>query len=496
MEKNGFGQKILMGFYIVFTLLMGSLIFISIKNPQNYQSPLRMAIQTVFFTLFFCGGAILWDRYYARFSDAVLKKLNLFAIILSLFVFWAGLYIICVLQGNGYHVPGDYEILYISALETADAKPLTYAHYFLTYSNNTEPMLLLAILFKISHMLGLNEFYPVLLLSSGTVAGSVWAVGELLSGKGKWRVPVLFLIAVCLPVYVFTGAFYTDTMSFGLGLISIAFLKIGLSDKKQWGFLILSGFVASLGAIWKITALIFPIAAGITFLLFKAKELKQYVKKGLLSYLIFAIIFTLGANASFQTVPICRKAKQYANPTSAWVALGLKGNGSYEQNVEFSDAVNALPDREAKSEYVNSYLKENYKEAFSIQHLISKAENNFAGGTFTCSDFTANPTGHSLLWEMMDPGGRYFYGCAGYAFSYMGMIYVMLFIGGVLSVKRLSEKKELSFYKVAADISFFGLFLFLMVWESNNRQLYNQLPVMILAIFGSAELLIGLKEKK
>ena len=460
--------------------------------------------------------------------------------------YWILLYLIMLIHGNAYHVVGDYEILYISALEMADGQELSFAHYFMTYGNNVGPMLLLAGIFKLSHLVGLNEFYPALFFSTLTVIGSIWAVGELLDDNinrsKNMRIPVLVFTAFCLPLYVFTGAFYTDTLSFGLGVIAVAFMKFSFRKKKAWWLMIPAGIVTVLGAVWKITALIFIIAVAIVWVISllsgKKEEKKADFKDGIKEenteenkaeneakrieegikedksgnkiwgkpavYALTVAVFAILVSVIFHSFPIYKDAKQYANPTTAWLALGMRGNGSYSENVEFSDAVNALSSKEEKSEYIKAYMKEHAGEAFSLGHILSKAQNNFAGGTFTCSDFTVNTSGHSILWELMDPGGRYYYGTSGYAFSYVAMMYLLFFIGGICALIRLFKGKNeerntgsfsgvcgLPFVKVAADLSFFGLFLFLMIWESNNRQLYNQLPVMILSAFGSAELLLS-----
>ncbi|MCR4814547.1 MAG: hypothetical protein K5879_06960 [Lachnospiraceae bacterium] len=573
MKKNNAAKIILTGFYILFTLLTGGLFILSIARPQNYLSSARMGIQTVVFAFLFAGVMYLWRR----FAPAFLSSPKVFIPLAA--VYWIFLYLVCAIHGNAYHVVGDYEILYISALELADGKELSFAHYFMTYGNNAGPMILLAGIFKICHAFRINEFYPTLILTSATVAGSIWAVGELLTGgvlsektvtgknasketkaslkemrKVNYRIPVLIFTAFCLPVYVFTGAFYTDTLSFGLGMIAVALIKLSYSKKNAEWLMVLAGFLTVIGGIWKITTLIFLTAVFLTWVLYLLANLKKTGKqsdvvrdmskqgrtdellpeieektrnkipgertgivKRIILYAVSIVLFTIFISLIFSFFTIYKDSKQYANPTSAWLALGMRGNGSYAENVEFSDAVNALSTKEEKSAFVKEYIKNHISESFTLEHILSKAQNNFAGGTFTCSDFTANPSGHSILWEMMDPGGRYYYGCSGYAFSYVVMMYLLFAVGGVCAIMRLvkgdSDSEEspgktgqeegkgistvcgLPFFKIAADVSFFGLFVFLMIWESNNRQLYNQLPVMILGLFSGVDFLLESAER-
>ena len=506
--QNKITKGILTGFYMVFTPLTGLILVLSVAHPLNYLPSLKMGIGTVIFFVFFLGFCVLTDYIHKKIFHAGGKNENLtgrklkLSFLLLAGLYWVALYVICAVHGNGYHVVGDYEILYLSALEMADGKELSFSHYFMTYGNNTSPMLLLAGLFKISHLIGMNEFYPVLIFSTGTVTASLWAMGELLPGRGKWNFFALILMILCLPVYVFSGAFYTDTLSLGMGVIVLAVLKNIIVKEKNAAWMVLAAVLTVWGALWKITSLIVLIAAVVAGLVLlpekklpgeKQQEKKQQEKKiavRLLFYLGSTVILYGGVIFAFRQVPIYRDSKEYANPTMAWVALGMRGNGSYSDSVEFSDYVNELETKEEKSAYIREYMQEHRAEAFSPKHLIAKIQHNYAGGTFTCSDFTTNLTGHSVLWSLMDPGGRWYYRTSGFMFCYIGAIYGALFLGGILSLKKLlgKEKCELDFMKVTADISFFGLFLFLMVWESNNRQLYNQLPVMLIGLFGTGEL--------
>ena len=64
----------------------------------------------------------------------------------------------------------------------------------------------------------------------------------------------------------------------------------------------------------------------------------------------------------------------------------------------------------------------------------------------------------------------------------------MLYSNVRLMVNLIKRKDEgvwqiVSWSKLLADVAFFGLFIFLMIWEANNRQLYNALPVLVLSLF-------------
>lgn len=45
--------------------------------------------------------------------------------------------------------------------------------------------------------------------------------------------------------------------------------------------------------------------------------------------------------------------------------------------------------------------------------------------------------------------------------------------------------------KVIADMTLLGIMIFLMIWEANNRQMYNQMPVIIVGSVMNIRLMIS-----
>lgn len=128
--------------------------------------------------------------------------------------------LLCVLfkRGSFYNTFPDYSFLYSGALEMAATGTIQNPRYFLTYSNNTIPMLILSRIFGFSNYIGVSEFYPTLMLSVLTVVASIWAVAVLLFDEKveTWILPAIVTVVVYIPIYVFTSSFYADTMSFGI----------------------------------------------------------------------------------------------------------------------------------------------------------------------------------------------------------------------------------------------------------------------------------------
>ena len=487
MDKCSLTNKIWLVFYILLALVTGFVLVAGITKPLQFLEAKEMATGTavaVFVFVVFCLG---WNKGYDSLKKkGKIKSLSfIYWVVFGLFGF--GTFLLLALHGNHYHIVGDYEFLYVSALEQAEGKALSYPGYFLTYSNNITPMLMLSVLFKGCKLIHADEYLPVLIVSVATLLGSTWAVGDLLTDgeKHKWRLPAMLLIMACLPVYVFTGVFYTDTLSFGMGVISVALLRRAFRSKKNIWMIPLAALIATIGAGWKITALIPVIAWFLVALLYGEWQRWGQI---ILFALCFAVMFT-GLTLWSGSFDISKDAHKKANPASAWIALGMTGDGSYAQGVAFSDTVNALPDKKAKSEYAGQYMKEHTKEAFSWSHILAKTRNNYASGMFSVSDFTARDEIGSMLWEFMDPGGKHYYRTCQYMFCYMFFMYVIWCLGCVIAISRLLKGRDVPPVKMVADLAFAGLFVFLMIWESNNRQLYNFLPMMVTGTFFNMVLL-------
>ena len=471
-------------FYAVISFLYLFIIFVSVRQPLDYLSSAQMGIASVIFA----GVLFLFIRLSAK-----IPKLSGWVYTAFLCAFGAAILCICLLRGNWYLYAGDYEAVYISAMDVAEGREVSFPFYFMTYGNNTVPMYFLAGIMKICRTLGINEFYILLALSIGTVLSAAWAMGYLLAecGAEKYRLPSLAFMALCLPIYSFSNTFYTDTMSFGLGIVIIALL-VHACKKKKAGYAIaaFAGILTVWGFNWKITCIIPLIAALFLLLIGDIRKNVLRNKKYILVYAVSVLAVQIILLIVLNSFSLYSESKVRSNPVTAWIAMGMMNDGSYAQNVEFSDTVNLEFDtKEAKNEYAVAHIKEHLGEAFSISHIVAKTRNNYASGTFSARDYTTPDAHGSLMYNLLNPGGSHYWRACQYCYVYIFAVYIVIFCTAVYVLIGLIKKKEtpvmkiVSWPRILSDISFFGLFLFLMLWESNNRQLYNSLPVIILGLF-------------
>ena len=79
--------------------------------------------------------------------------------------------------------------------------------------------------------------------------------------------------------------------------------------------------------------------------------------------------------------------REYAAPMEYWIAIGLKGNGSYGENEDFAVECLNTSDADKRTSLARNLIKENLYELWNLNHLTSKTRYNFASGNMGLSDY-------------------------------------------------------------------------------------------------------------
>ena len=480
--------------YILQIVVLGLIIILSVTEPQNNLFPWQMAIGTVLGTALFCGFFRLWEKIPC---EKLKRNTPLYAALLILF--GVSLYIVSCIGRNSPYSLDDYVQIWNGASELAGGRELTSVFYFQTYANNIKPMLFLSVLFRLADFLHFQDpFYFVLLWSVSQVLLAVWSVTVLAGNsrveRERYRIPVLFLFVCMLPIWANVQAFYTDSMSFMVGIVTLALLKTGLETPRRGRAVLLTalaGLSVGMGISVKVTVLI-PLIAGFIVFCFCRVPVQKWKYIGI--FILLSIVSWGLTDLWAGSFDIWITAKETCNPAINWIALGLKGNGGWNDNWDYVTYTLSLPSKAEKTEYALQYIQQNYREFWNISHLVQKLRFNFASGNFGAANYTYYAIKeHNLLYEGFSPWGKYYWRVSQLCFCYIFSIYTVYLLGAVATLRLLLQKKEVPAAKVAADLSLFGIALFLMVWEANNRQLYNQIPVFILGAVLNIRLLLSLK---
>ena len=473
---------VLSGLSLIAVLFAGMM-----KPPHNLLSSQMLPATAVLFSLLFCACLFLPSNFIKETDRNSRFFCIAFCILLALFT--SLLFFLNIKNPLREDSLTDYSVILANAKNMALGKPLETPLYFRIALNNFKPVVILSLFYRIAYLFRLPG-PELLLLSFFTLSTSlsVFAACMLLEGKNIWRYRILLLLLFLfmLPIYVQNGVFYTDNMTFGSAVLSIYLIKNALKKKSPILFSAFSGILLALGFAIKVTVAIPIFAAAILLVLYflsEYKEAKSHLKHALLFVCIpLVIAFSITAAALeiyCNTFEDYRISKKTTEPVISYVALGLTGNGSFADNSEFGYKERYLDTKEEKAEYSKQYIRENLGQFMNPSHVIDKSVYNFSGGFLGANDFVHYPlSDFNLFYELFDAWGKYYWRTSQYCFLYAALLYLTLFTGCILGIFGMLKKEKFPFGLLLGNLTFFGLYLFLMLWEANNRQLYNQMPLL------------------
>lgn len=474
-RENRICRSLFITAYIILITTMLLLLGVVFRYPRNHLIWWQMILGVVAGVAALLIAGAVWTKIYSLIG----KKTWMYLLALS--VFGVLLYVLALNRQGNENTLADYTYVYNDAMNLALGKEMENTNYFITYANNLKPMLLLSVLFRIAIQIGISPFHFVLCRNVILVLLVVWGCGYLAEKEDtRWRFPILISFCLLLPLWDMVSAFYTDSMSFGMGILTLAFLKKAQKSVIKWQsalWTLLAAYTVVLASIWKITAVIPVIACVLIFLGRKVSVSRRVI----LQFGIFAAIFAVGLHAWANTYEITKRASTISNPIISWVALGIKEDGSWTNNRELVNRMYEFSTKKEKQEYCVEYIRENVKNFWNPEHLIRKAAYNFADGNIGASAFLdIEQNDGTLIWEMFSPWGKYYWRTSQYCFCYLVTMYVLLLMGMILALYHSIRNQEPPLMLMICQLSFWGIAIFLMFWEASSRQLYNQMPEILL----------------
>ena len=464
-------------------IISSSLVIIgcSLSGPQHDLPRLRMVAGSGFCAVFICVGFLLWNKF-----SAGREKLARYIFVGGTIGFGLLLLYVCLFCRNQARLQGDYDMMWQMASDLVRGGEISGYDYLNYYSNNFKPMLFLAGIFKVADILQMKDvYYAVVLVSVIEVLGTVWAVSYLAETTEDAKplgLPVLLCFMFFLPVWGNTQAFYTDAMSFGMIVIALALVQAGYLRQgyRKYIYIVLAGIIAAVGVSLKITLMIPLIGFGIAVIV------TQKIKKDRGVGICFVLVI-LGAYLLIEgwacTYDAYVMSKEVSDPIISWIAIGLQGNGSYADNVPFVLKVHSFATKAEKTAYIAEVIAENKSNFFSISHWIEKIRMIYADGTFGAGVFSAEyEMKPNLVWNAFSTYGQYFWWTVQLCFVYIQGIYIILLLGQIRTLVNIVRGKMPSFMCMFTDLTMLGVFLFMGLWEANNRQLYNQIPLVMLGL--------------
>ena len=348
--------------------------------------------------------------------------------------------------------------------------------YFTTYPNNVAVCMFLAAFFKVfgglCSYITLGILLNVFLILLGMVF--TFFLAEKLYGS-RAAFLVMLVCALFLPFYMHAPIFYTDT--FALPFVTGALLSYQYR-KKDARRLILTAAVLAVG--YKVKGSVGVILPALLIHIWLHRESAvERMKKSMLLLVPFLLLVgfltVIPGKMSFFDASD-REKNEF--PLEHWVAMGLVDSGGYNADVYWMTA--STEGKEAKKVVDRQFIRdtlEGYGVSGMLEHLKEKVEFTWGDGVYFAPEkLKRDPVKTSWLhsWVLYD-GADY-----QKTYRYCSAVQLLILGGILLSVLcnflRKGEVREVQ----AMQLAVFGLFLFLLIWETRSRYLVNFVPVFLL----------------
>lgn len=376
----------------------------------------------------------------------------------------------------------DFGGVYISAKEyVTQGRLITHKQYFARFSNNCGLMMLEILYFSI-----LNALHIPLDIFWGILLNLVFLNAAILFGilfcKRIWGIPRAVMALVIsfffLPYMLYTPIFYTDSLSALFVTLPLYLFARSFTARTTFrkGMLWISiSLLLAYGYQMKGSVAILLIAL-LIYVVFRYK-LKQILCI-FLALLVPFLSFTAYFQWQVRDLGIIQTEVEdiYKFPSEYWIYMGLSYPGGFN-NDDF-EYMYGLPDYEARKQAGQEGIVRRIQE-YGItglaDHLADKAQYTFQdGGYFIFSQLVRQPLKYSRWQELFTTEGRYYDFALSAASAYHYIILLLMLAGLVLRLRQKTFDVPAMLYAAVL-----GLSLFLMIWETRSRYLFNFTPIFI-----------------
>ena len=371
--------------------------------------------------------------------------------------------------------------------------------YFATYPNNIFLFLILKVFYKVIFAItGSTDIIYVVLLNA--VVTFIAIIFMYLTAVKLWGPQIgLFTGITCLffaPFYVYVAYYYTDTFSLPFIIIPVYLYLCAVNSKKlipKYILFITAGILLTLGFKLKATVAIVLIAM-IIHLFLSQKILTALKYTGVMVASCIIIFFSYNAMVNQLNIVSEEEAYSYQMPYTHWIMMGLNGIGGYNHDdVLYTES---FPNIDEKTDATVSEIKKrisDYGFTGLINHLTNKAVHNTWGDGAYCifGEGQTYPETDSKLWDFVLGNGKhyniFYYYCQGFHLAVLTLLMISLLIG----IKKGIVNGTLLF-----KLAIYGLFLFLLIWETRSRYVYGFTPLLLLIAVDTCNELVNINFKR
>lgn len=512
MKENKLSEILNRIFHILFLFCFGtvflSIIFTGYEDEKHgYSTNERLLIIFAAFVLLIIFSAvyILIQKYNNRPNLQSTPKFTDKQAVIFFFCAVGVLFLLQLISGYLLQMKPVTDMRYIERYAGSFAATGNYdliqkdcakgSVYLIRYPNNFALVFLLSAIYRICYLIFgyVPSLVPVILNALAiniTVLLTVFTARKLFGNR-----KALFVLALCFlfaPFYTYVPYYYTDSLSapFCIGAIYIFICAVKSDNKyKKYIMLAVCGTVIFIGYKLKGSILILLAAALIyTVLKFSIKQTLCIALALIAGFGCVSAAFTAGFNRS--GIVTKEQSDRYEYPYTHWVMMGLKGLGHY--NLKDSNYTSSFETKKEKQEANIQEIKSRIKDFGPdglYDHLINKAVWTWEDGTYYISHHISDPKRENALHSFVLSDGENYLSF----FVYSNGFQLLLLFLILLSVIRGCIKPKIDIMTLFKGI-IFAVLIFLLIWETRSRYLYNFTPLFIVvAADGLDFLLNGIK---
>lgn len=361
--------------------------------------------------------------------------------------------------------------------------------YFARCSNNTMPMVFLSFLFRIASWLKFTDVYylpwALNIVQVLCTLYCVFKLGKRFSKHGSVSAWLgMGMMAIYVPIWGHTQSLYTDAFSFGFGIIAFYIWLCNYEKRKSgWKYWLVNvavGIMWGIGFQIKATSVISLVAVIIYVILY---EHWKVILKNVVGLVCPVLIIASICSNYMKTLPLMEHHDTWAYPVVEYfIGLGLEEDGSFRLDSEFFNTLGSIWGMEEKKAYAREFILENIDQFWDAEHMIAKVRVNFASGKMKADDFMQEVEHPGFVYNCISYTGAYRRTYRTYVAAYWYMLLEFIVIACVLRAfarKKSMEKEDPSV--LVPIMSVCGIMIYVMIFEANNRQLYNHMPMIFTA---------------
>ena len=476
MKLNNIGNVLLKIFACIFTLMSSYLLFINVTSNYGRLFPMNKFI-VIIGAIIILAILLMLKFMFNKLSDKTLVKISaVFAMVLII------LQVIFIIYCRV--IPSwDFGVVFNDAYKIANSVFELPEYYYKFYPNNIGALLMYTALFKFISLFTVNK---MIYLIVGSVFNIMMIDGALLITyilikkvfNLKMAAIFSFLSIFIVPLFAYSPILYTDTttMIFPMAIMLLLYnYNESKSNARAW-YLIGIGMLGALGVILK-TNIIIALVAVIIYIVCTNKIMKSLINN-IIIILSFLVIFSFYKVIANYVMPI--DYNEAGLPMTHWVMMGLKNNGAFNaDDVEFTKSFNDKEKaKEANIDEIKTRLS-HYGFKGYIEFLSRKTKFTWNDGTYySINKLCRQPLEDNKVEE-------YVTGEKNHMLIYLAqmshiVLITLIFISSIAAFKYGDKHKIVQ----CAQIAIFGVFLFLIIWETRSRYLVCILPMMMFAAIG------------